>query len=145
MIGHWFLRLAVGFALLGMGLGIAMGAAHDFTLSPVHAHVNLVGWTGFFLAGLFYRVVPGADGRLARVHFALATPGLAALATGIAGSVTGQPWGVPVAIAGSVLTLAGMVVFAVVVLRHTGRAAAASGRGSVEPAGRIRLAGIAEP
>ncbi len=30
--------------LTGVSLGIWMGLARDFTLAPVHAHVNLLGW-----------------------------------------------------------------------------------------------------
>lgn len=147
MIGNWFLRFAVLFALAGMGLGIQMGAAHDFTLAPVHAHINLVGWTGMFLAGLFYRLVPEADGRLALLHFGLALPGLVMLTGGIAGSVTGQTWGVPVAILGSFVTVSAMAVFALVVVRHTARRTdpvpGADDEASTEPR-RVRLAGLAE-
>lgn len=131
MIGNWFLRIAVLFGLVGMGLGIRMGIVHDFTLAPVHAHLNLVGFATLFLAGLFYRVVPAADGLLARLHFGLAVPGALALTIGIAGSVTNTPWGVPVAIAGSLATIAAMGIFAVVIYRTTGtsaRSAAAPGR-----------------
>ena len=35
---------AAVFALTGMSLGIAMGMREDFTLAPVHAHINLLGW-----------------------------------------------------------------------------------------------------
>jgi hypothetical protein len=52
MISPLFLRVAVVFAITGMALGIYMGAAQDFALSPVHAHINLVGWVSMFLAGL---------------------------------------------------------------------------------------------
>ncbi|TPQ51258.1 hypothetical protein C2U72_09215 [Prosthecomicrobium hirschii] len=126
MIGNWFLRCAVLFALAGMGLGIRMGIVHDFTLSPVHAHVNLVGFTTLFLAGLFYRAMPHAAGWLAGLHFTLALPGALALSIGIAGSVTGQDWGVAVAIAGSLLTVAAMLIFAIAVFRATGSSRAES-------------------
>jgi cbb3-type cytochrome oxidase subunit 1 len=47
-----------------------MGIAHDFTLAPVHAHSNLVGWVSLALFGAIYRAFPElAVSRLARVHF----------------------------------------------------------------------------
>jgi cbb3-type cytochrome oxidase subunit 1 len=47
-----------------------MGASQNFTLRPVHAHVNLLGWTTMALAGLIYSVFPKAgESRLARLHF----------------------------------------------------------------------------
>lgn len=98
-----------------------MGVAHDFTLVPVHAHVNLVGWVSMFLAGLFYHAYPDSDGGLARIHALLAIPGLLVLAPGIFGAATERPWGEPVAIVGSLLTMAGLLVFTVVVFRATRR------------------------
>lgn len=103
--------------LIGMLLGIQMGAVHDFTLAPAHAHLNLVGFVTLFLAGLFYAVRPEATGRIATLHYIAATIGAAVLSTGIGGSVTGQDWGVPVAIGGSFVTVFGMLLFVAQVLR----------------------------
>ncbi|MEJ1158689.1 hypothetical protein [Prosthecomicrobium sp. N25] len=126
MIGNWFLRLGVLAALTGMGLGIVMGASHDHSLAPVHAHINLVGFVSMFLAGLFYKVVPAAEGKAAGLHLGLATTGLVLIAPGIAGAVLSKPWGEPVAIAGSLVTISAMLVFAAIVTAHTRRAPAAS-------------------
>jgi hypothetical protein len=120
MTAHWFLRFGVLFALIGILLGIYMGKAHDFTLMTVHAHINLVGWVSFFLAGLLYTVRPAADGRLAVAHITSALPGMIALTTGIFGSVTDQAWGPLLAIVGSFLVLAGFILFAINVFRHGG-------------------------
>lgn len=38
-----FLLLASLMLVIGVTLGVVMGATHDFQLAPVHAHVNLVG------------------------------------------------------------------------------------------------------
>ena len=54
-LSNAFLRLAVLFALIGVGIGYYMGATHNFVAAPVHAHVNLLGWVSMFLYGLFYR------------------------------------------------------------------------------------------
>jgi hypothetical protein len=68
--GVIWLKLAVLYLILGISLGIAMGASQNFTLRPVHAHINLLGWTTMALAGLIYSVFPQAGAsRLARVHF----------------------------------------------------------------------------
>ena len=69
-MGNQFLRLAVLYVLLGVALGVAMAASHDYTLKPVHAHVNLLGWVSMFLFGLWYRLVPASSQtRLAKAHF----------------------------------------------------------------------------
>lgn len=111
MISLLFQRIAVVFGLLGMGLGCYMGAKHDFTLAPVHAHINLVGWVTMFLAGLFYRDNPVSKSPSAALHLVLAAAGLVLLVSGIAGVVLGKSWAEPVAVAGSLTTIAAMLVF----------------------------------
>jgi NADH:ubiquinone oxidoreductase subunit 6 (subunit J) len=118
-----FLVTGVVAGALGMALGIHMGANHDFTLAPAHAHLNLVGFVTLFLAGLFYDNRPEAKGAVATLHYVLATVGAAVLVVGIAGSVTQKPWGEPVAIVGSLITIASMLIFVVQVLRFAGRRA----------------------
>ena len=41
-------------------LGIYMGMHEDFTLAPVHAHINLLGWVTLALYGLYHRGVERA-------------------------------------------------------------------------------------
>ncbi|TCR66515.1 hypothetical protein [Bosea sp. BK604] len=112
-----FLRFAPLLALAGMGLGIAMGISQDHRLQTLHAHINLIGWVSMFLAGLYYRVVPAADGRLAYWHFGFAILGLASLGTGLAGLAFGDRSFEPFAVVGSLLTIASMAIFAWIVAR----------------------------
>ena len=71
--GVAFLKIAVFYLLVGICLGIWMGAHENFTLAPLHAHLNLLGWATMALAGLIYNLFPQAGAsRLAKVHFWLA-------------------------------------------------------------------------
>jgi hypothetical protein len=116
----YFIRACILFGLVGMSLGIAMGASHDFTLAPVHAHINLLGWVSMVLFGLAYRVMPEMEvGPWPRIQLALAISGLALMAPGIAMIVYGMPMGEPVTILGSFLTLGSMLTFAAIVFRAT--------------------------
>jgi len=124
MASVWFLRFGVVFAILGMGLGIFMGAVHDFTLAPVHAHINLVGWVSMFLAGLFYHTHPQAEGFWSRLHLFVAVPAMVVMVAGIYGAETVAPWGVPVAIVGSLAVIIAMILFAGIVFAFTGKRAA---------------------
>lgn len=117
MISQLFLRFGVLFAIIGMSLGIYMAATHDHVLAPVHAHINLIGWVTMFLSGLFYALRPDCDGKLSKVHFALALLGLLILAPGLTGVMLGYPWGQPLAAIGSLLTLAATLTFAFIVFR----------------------------
>jgi hypothetical protein len=54
-----FFIIAAAFCLLvGVCLGVLMGIRHDFHLAPVHAHLNLLGWTSLALMGLTFRAYP---------------------------------------------------------------------------------------
>jgi hypothetical protein len=74
-IGLWFILLAGLCLIVGVSLGMWMGINKDFTLAPVHAHLNLLGWASLALFGLTYSAHPELGrSRLAAAHFALAAP-----------------------------------------------------------------------
>ena len=109
-IDVYFLLLAALLLLCGVGLGIKMGAAEDFTLTPVHAHLNLAGWASLALFGLVYRAYPQlADRKLALFHFIFSATGAVLLPVGIGLAVLrSQP---TLAIVSSLLWLAGAILF----------------------------------
>jgi hypothetical protein len=120
-----FLRLSVLFVVLGVSLGYWMGATHNFTVSPVHAHINLLGWVSMFLYGLFYRVVPeAAVGLLPKLHLALAAIGLPVMMVGLTIQLLAVPslmaFVPPMMIVGPTLVVLGMLAWAVIVFKATG-------------------------
>jgi hypothetical protein len=118
MIANWLLRLAVVLGIIGMTFGIAMGIRNDFTLAPAHAHLNLLGWVGLFLAGLYYQAVPAAAvSKLAYVHAFTAMAGAIILPIGIVAIILGGQTYLPLTVIGSLVVLAAMLLFAVVVFR----------------------------
>lgn len=110
---------AVLLGLAGMLLGLAMGALEDFRLKGVHVHVNLIGFVTLFLAGLFYRAVPAAAGALGWMHYGLTVAGLGLMTPGLAGIFLGIPSIAWMVKPGSVLAIAGMMLFVWVVMRGT--------------------------
>ena len=108
-------------ALVGMSLGIYMGLAHDHSLMPVHAHLNLIGWVTMFLMGLYYVTHEHALGRLATLQVAASVVGYMSMMTGLAILLgTGRESAMPLVIAGSLLVWIGMLMFIVIIWR-TGR------------------------
>ena len=107
-----FLLLAAIMLTAGVTLGVAMGIRHDFSLAPVHAHVNLVGWASLALFGIVYKLYPEmARSRLAALHFILAAPAAVMFPAGIAlAMLYDQPL---VAIVAALLWLAGTILFLV--------------------------------
>ncbi len=106
----WFLLLAAMCLVVGVTLGIGMGVAHDFSLAPVHAHLNLLGWASCALFGLAYRAWPELGrGWLPRAHLLLAVPAAMLFPAGIYVSITyGQPG---LAILAALVWQAGAVLF----------------------------------
>lgn len=69
-ISKGFFVMGALWLCLGIALGIHMGASQDFTLAPVHAHINLLGFVLMTVFGLAYRLIPALTGSgLARAHF----------------------------------------------------------------------------
>lgn len=107
----WFLVTAALCLLAGVVLGIVMGISHDFALAPVHAHLNLLGWTSLALMGLTLRAYPELlrNRIAASAQFGLSAGAAIAFPAGISVAVTG---GTPaLAIAASLVWLAGVVLF----------------------------------
>ena len=123
-LSNSFLRLAVVFILIGVGLGYYMGATQNFTAAPVHAHINLLGWVSMFLYGLFYRANPeAAEGVLPKVHFWVALAGFLIFMPALAIEVLQIQPALPLAhiglIAGPTIVVIGMILFAIIVFGAT--------------------------
>ena len=114
-----FLLLATVLLIIGVVMGIYMGATGEFQYSPVHAHINLVGWASLALFGLVYRAYPELGARkLARVHLLLAGSSAVLLPIGIALAVLQQAE--VLAIVSAMLWLGGTIVFLVQLLSLRG-------------------------
>lgn len=102
--------------LVGLILGIVMGASHNFQFMPLHAHINLVGFACHAIFGLVYRQWPAMKAsRLALLQFwsfVLATP---ITLIGLYFTLSGGPE-LPTII-GSLGLLLGVILFVVVIWR----------------------------
>ena len=118
MIGSLMMCVSVVVLLAGMLAGIAMGIEQDFTLGPAHAHFNLIGGVLLFLFGLYYRLIPAAGSTmLARVQGSLHIAGAILFPAGVAIVLLKGPSFEAAPIAGSLLVVAAMTLFAVIVFR----------------------------
>jgi hypothetical protein len=118
MIGSLMMCTSVVILLVGMLAGIAMGIQQDFTLAPAHAHLNLVGGVLLFLFGLYYRLVPAAgNSSLATVQGWLHIAGAILFPAGVAIVVLKGTSFIAAPIVGSLIVVAAMALFTVIVLR----------------------------
>jgi hypothetical protein len=115
-IDSTYIALGATWLVVGMGLGLVMGAKHDFQFLPIHAHINLVGFACHSLFGLVYKQWPAMAGsKLAPLQFwifVLATP---VMLIGLYFTLTG---GVELpTILGSTAVAIGAALFAIMVWR----------------------------
>lgn len=107
-----FIRMASVYALLGIGLGVYMGATHQFEAKAVHVHSLLAGWLSLAAMGLIYRAFPAMNNRWASAHFWLHNLGLPVMLAGVFMIYHGQPAnGEPFAAIGSVVLALGFLAF----------------------------------
>lgn len=118
MIGPLMMCVSVVVLLGGMVLGIVMGIGENFALAPAHAHLNLLAGVLLFLFGLYYRLVPAAGAStLATVQGWLHMVGGVLLPAGVAVMITYGAGFIAIPIVGSLVMLAAMALFAVIVFR----------------------------
>lgn len=83
-ISRGFIVMGAAYLLVGIVLGSYMGGSGDHSLAPVHAHINLLGFTLMTIFGVGYRMIPGlAEGTLPKVHFWLHQIGALGLLVGL--------------------------------------------------------------
>src|ERR1700712_3913924 len=110
--------MSVVILLAGMLGGIMMGILQNFTLAPAHAHLNLVGGVLLFLFGLYYRLVPAAGSTtLGKGQGWLYISGGTLFPVGVALVLLKGPSVEAAPIAGSLIVVAAMVLFTVIVFR----------------------------
>ena len=118
-MGITFLKISVVYFLIGISFGMYMSMTHVFDFASVHAHINLLGWASFALAGLIYHLFPAlADHALGKAHFWLANIGLPIMMLSLIFFVTGNESAeLFIAIGASILTL-GILAFVLNVLMN---------------------------
>jgi len=108
------LSFQAGVVLLVVGMiwGIQMGISKDHAVMPAHAHLNLLGFVSLFLFGFYYRLHPSLDrSRAAVVQITVWIVGTIMMTIGVGLVHTGHDAGEPFAAIGSLVVLAGMLMF----------------------------------
>ncbi|MFB3829136.1 MAG: cytochrome-c oxidase [Bryobacteraceae bacterium] len=121
MLGVRLTQISAVYMVVGLGLGLGMGISGDFSMSSVHAHILLLGWTTMAICGIVYLVAPGcARSRLAALHFWGHNLGLPVMMASLALKTYGYESAQPAIAASSTLVLVSLAVFAANLLRNAG-------------------------
>ena len=108
---RWFLT-AITYFVIGLGLGVYMGASGDQALFTVHSHISLLGWASMGLSGLLYQSFPAAaQSRLAAWHFWLYQLAVPAMLLAVAALHSGAKGADPVAGVASMVVLVSVLLF----------------------------------
>lgn len=133
-LGLRWLKIAVIYFALGVTLGVGIGMTENFTLRPVHAHINLLGWVSMSLFGAIHLMFPLlATTALARVHFWLYNVAFPVTMVGLSFLITGHPQAGPVVGIASMALAIAVFAFAINVVANARiRRRTASSLGPVE-------------
>ena len=112
-ISEYYFRTAIVFLIVGISIGIHMSISQNHNVIGAHAHINLLGWVTSALFGGYYALNPAkAERRLAMVHYAVYTLGVAMMAVALYLLLLGNPAMEPVVAVSALITFAGVLIFA---------------------------------
>lgn len=114
-----FLLLASLYGIISMIMGMVMGSKGDYTLSPVHTHLSLLGWIAISIYGLAYKVYPQmAASNITRLHFYIVNLGVILLIPSLALLLMKNTAALPFLLIGESLTITSLFLFLLNLWRH---------------------------
>ena len=118
-----FFLIAALCGLAGMAWGTHMGVSGDHSLSPAHAHLNLLGWVTLSIMGGFYALSP-RTGWLPWANLGLSGTGAVLMGALLPQVLTGKLPG-QVMMASEIPAVLGMLLFIVAIVTSFRKPAAA--------------------
>ncbi|EKO3404549.1 TonB-dependent receptor [Vibrio fluvialis] len=116
-----FVTSSLGYAILGMLLGIYMAASHNHGQLVTHAHIMLAGFVVSFIYGLCHKLwLTNGDTSLAKVQFWIHQLGVLIMVVGLFllyGQFIAMEVLDPILALSSILVLVGMVLMKVLFIR----------------------------
>lgn len=120
-ISEYYFRAAILFLLVGISIGIHMSISQNHNVIGAHAHINLLGWVTSALFGGYYALNPAkAAGRLPMLQFAVYTLGVVIMGVSLYLLLAGNVGMTPIVAASSLITFAGVLLFAWIVWMPAG-------------------------
>ena len=114
-MGVRFIKIAGVYFLIAVLLGILMGIIHNFSLTPIHVHLNLLGWVSMAIFGIIYVLFPKAGTtKLAKTHFWVYNIGLPLFQGSLfIQLVTKNNALIPVTVIGSLLVAVSVILYVI--------------------------------
>lgn len=123
-MGIRLIKISSLYFAVGVLIGYYMSSSHSYVLTPVHVHINLLGWTALTLAGILYYLFPNlASSKLGIWHFWLHNIGLPVMMISLAIVITVQNEAFLLGTAiGATITSIGVLLFVINILKNLGKA-----------------------
>jgi cbb3-type cytochrome oxidase subunit 1 len=84
-MGIKMIKIAAFYFMVGVLMGMGMSMTNDHSLTPVHVHLNLLGWVSLAIGGLIYHIFPEAEtSKLGKTHFWTTNVGVPLMMSGLA-------------------------------------------------------------
>nr|WP_249365347.1 cbb3-type cytochrome c oxidase subunit I [Cytobacillus citreus] len=119
-VGIRLIKISSIYFAIGILLGYYMSSTHSYILTPVHVHINLLGWTSLTLAGILYHLFPNlAASKLGKWHFWLHNIGLPIMMLSLALLITTENGALQKGTAiGATITSIGILIFVYNILKN---------------------------
>jgi len=119
-MGVRLIQISVVYFAIGVTLGMYMSMAHDYALTGVHVHINLLGWASFALAGIVYHLFPAISKNIfAKLHFWSANIGIPLMMIGLTVLILAAADQATIFVAiGGFLVVFSVIMFAINVLKN---------------------------
>jgi hypothetical protein len=115
-VAQLYFRTAIIFLIVGIAMGLNMAISQDHSAIGAHAHANLLGWVTMAIFGGYHALNPAkAERRLAIIQYCIYTAGVTLMVPALYLMLTGSPSMEPVVAVASLITFAGVLLFAVII------------------------------
>ncbi|WP_338720333.1 hypothetical protein [Devosia sp. XK-2] len=115
-LANLYFRTAILFLIAGISLGIHMSVSGNHAVVGAHAHINLLGWVTSALFGAYLALNPAkATGLLPRLQYGIYVLGVLTMGISLYVMLSGNPGIEPVVAISSLVTFAGVLLFAVII------------------------------
>lgn len=115
-LANLYFRTAIVFLLAGIAIGIHMSIGGNHNVIGAHAHINLLGWVTSAIFGGYLALNPAkAAGLLPKLQYGVYVLGVLVMSVSLYMLLNGNPSVEPVVAISSLVTFAGVLLFAVII------------------------------
>ena len=115
-ISQLYFKTAILFLIIGILMGLNMAISQDHTVIGAHAHCNLLGWVTMAIFGGYHALNPQkAETRLAMIQYYVYTAGIVLMVPSLYLMLLGNMAMEPIVGISSIITFAGVLLFAFII------------------------------